>query len=168
MPAHLRRPAFRTRIIRGNAVRGSTRTHAMSPAHLLIVEDDPFAAALLRAQLEDMGYRVTHALTAAEGLDLAFSERPDLIVMDVGLGAGIDGITAAGAIRRAMDTPIVLLTMRTDTTTMTRAELIEGAAYLQKSCSQEELQFTIESALEEAARAARRGHAARPRLQADY
>lgn len=126
----------------------------MSPTHhLLIVEDDPLAADLLRGQLEAMGYRVTHALTAAEGLDTAFALRPDLIVMDVGLGAGIDGITAAGAIRRAMDTPIVLLTMRTDTVTMTRAELIEGAAYLQKSCSEEELRFTIESAIEERDRA---------------
>jgi DNA-binding response OmpR family regulator len=140
----------------------------MSSAHLLVVEDDPFAAQLLRAQLEGMGYRVSHAPTAAEGLDMAFAERPDLIVMDVGLGAGIDGITAAGAIRRAMDTPIVLLTMRTDTVTMTRAELIEGAAYLQKSCSQEELQFTIESALEERSRAARAGNARSARLDADF
>jgi DNA-binding response OmpR family regulator len=150
------------------AVAGAARTVPMPPAHLLIVEDDPFAAALLRTQLEGMGYRVSHALTAAEGLDVAFSERPDLIVMDVGLGAGIDGITAAGAIRRAMDTPIVLLTMRTDTTTMTRAELIEGAAYLQKSCSQEELQFTIESALEEAGRGAHRTGTGRSDLRADY
>ncbi len=139
----------------------------MDAEHLLIVEDDPLAAAGLRAQLEGMGYRVSHAPTAAEGLDVAFSERPDLIIMDVGLGAGIDGITAAGAIRRALDTPIVLLTTRTDTATITRAELIEGAAYLQKSCSQEELQFTIESALEERGRSARPGGDAAPRLRAD-
>jgi DNA-binding response OmpR family regulator len=125
----------------------------MTTHHILIVEDDALAADLLRGQLEAMGYRVSHALTAAEGLDSVFSLRPDLIVMDVGLGAGIDGITAAGAIRRALDTPIVLLTMRTDTMTMTRAELVEGAAYLQKSCSEEELRFTIESALEERDRA---------------
>ncbi len=134
----------------------------MTTHHILIVEDDPLAASLLRGQLEAMGYRVSHSLTAAEGLDTAFSERPDLIVMDVGLGAGIDGITAAGAIRRAMDTPIVLLTMRTDTATMTRAELIEGASYLQKSCSEEELRFTIESALEERDRARAARRSARP------
>ena len=139
----------------------------MTAEHLLIVEDDPIAAAGLRAQLEGMGYRVSHAPTAAEGLDLAFSERPDLVIMDVGLGAGIDGITAAGAIRRAMDTPIVLLTSRTDTATMTRAELIEGAAYLQKSCSEEELRFTIDSALEERSGAGMRSGAAASRLQAD-
>lgn len=125
----------------------------MTTHHILIVEDDALAADLLRGQLEAMGYRVSHALTAAEGLGSVFSLRPDLIVMDVALGAGIDGITAAGAIRRALDTPIVLLTMRTDTMTMTRAELVEGAAYLQKSCSEEELRFTIESALEERDRA---------------
>jgi DNA-binding response OmpR family regulator len=139
----------------------------MAAEHLLIVEDDALAAAGLRLQLEAMGYRISHALTAAEGLDAAFSERPDLIVMDVGLGSGIDGIAAAGAIRRAMDTPIVLLTMRTDTATITRAELIEGAAYLQKSCSQEELQFTIESALEERGRGAFRGNRAAPSRGAD-
>jgi DNA-binding response OmpR family regulator len=139
----------------------------MAAEHLLIVEDDPVAAAGLCAQLEQMGYRVSHALTAAEGLDAAFADRPDLIVMDVGLGAGIDGIAAAGAIRRAMDTPIVLLTMRTDTATITRAELIEGAAYLQKSCSQEELQFTIESALEERGSRAFPNGPTAPRLEAD-
>jgi DNA-binding response OmpR family regulator len=135
------------------------------PAHILIVEDDPFAAALLRTQLESMGFRVSHELTAAEGLDAASAEHPDLIIMDVGLGAGIDGITAASAIRRAMDTPIVLLTMRTDTVTMTRAQLVEGAAYLQKSCSQEELRFTIENALEERARRRNADHADRARAR---
>jgi DNA-binding response OmpR family regulator len=139
----------------------------MTTHHILIVEDDALAADLLRGQLEAMGYRVTHALTAAEGLDAAFSLRPDLIVMDVGLGAGIDGITAAGAIRRALDTPIVLLTMRTDTMTMTRAELVEGAAYLQKSCSEEELRFTIESALDERDRAREAKRAAAGRTRGD-
>jgi DNA-binding response OmpR family regulator len=139
----------------------------MTTHHILIVEDDALAADLLRGQLEAMGYRVTHTPTAAEGLDSAFSLRPDLIVMDVGLGAGIDGITAAGAIRRALDTPIVLLTMRTDTMTMTRAELVEGAAYLQKSCSEEELRFTIENALEERDRAREAKRAAAGRARGD-
>lgn len=67
-----------------------------------------------------------------------------------------------------MDTPIVLLTMRTDTATMTRAELIEGAAYLQKSCSQEELQFTIESALEERGRGTPQQDGSQARLRADF
>jgi DNA-binding response OmpR family regulator len=138
----------------------------MPAAHLLIVEDDALAAAGLRRQLERMGYRASHVPTAAEGIDFAFAERPDLILMDVGLGAGIDGITAAAAIRRALDVPIVLLTMRTDTVTMTRAELVEGAAYLQKSCSEAELQFTIESALDER-RAQARPPVPRARLGAD-
>jgi DNA-binding NarL/FixJ family response regulator len=77
-------------------------------------------------------------------------ERSDLVLMDVGLGDDMDGIAAADAIRAHHDVPIVFLTMRTDADTISRAERLEHATYLQKSCSEQEFRFTIESLLDEA------------------
>lgn len=121
-------------------------------ASILVVDDDPLAAAALGHYVSVLGHRVERRATAREAIDYALAHRPDLVVMDVGLGeADMDGIAAANAIRAHHPVPIVFLSMRTDADTMSRAERLDGASYLQKSCSEQELRFTIESLLEEAA-----------------
>ena len=119
----------------------------MERPRVLLVEDDRLVGPLLRARLQSMGYEVAHVATAAEALDHDSAHLPHLIVMDVGLGEGIDGIVAAGAIRRARDVPIVFLTARTDPVTLARAGLIEDTRCVSKACTAEQLEAELAAAL---------------------
>jgi CheY-like chemotaxis protein len=56
-----------------------------STASILLVEDDPLLRHAFRLLLEDAGYRVHEAGTAAQALDRAASERPSLVLLDLGL-----------------------------------------------------------------------------------
>jgi two-component system cell cycle response regulator DivK len=65
---------------------------------ILIVEDIPDNAELVRRVLSARGYEVFHAVDAETGLQMALSEVPDLILLDLGL-PDHDGLTLAGWLR---------------------------------------------------------------------
>jgi two-component system, cell cycle response regulator DivK len=65
---------------------------------VLIVEDNPRNLKLVRDVLDHVGYRTLAAGTAEEGLALARSERPGLILMDIQL-PGMDGVEALARLR---------------------------------------------------------------------
>lgn len=71
---------------------------AGAPGPLLIVEDNENNRKLARDVLEFRGYRVIEALTAESGIELARSEQPALILMDIRL-SGMNGIAAFRALR---------------------------------------------------------------------
>ena len=78
-------------------------------AQLLVVEDDErIRTALIRA-LRDRGHAVSSAGTALEGLRLAVDERPDLVVLDLGL-PDVDGIALCRSLRTWFRNPIVVRT----------------------------------------------------------
>jgi len=62
----------------------------MHPPHVLVIEDDHDVSALLKRHLSALGCRVVIADTGEQGLELAFAEPPDMVVIDV-LLPGIDG-----------------------------------------------------------------------------
>jgi len=79
---------------------------------ILIVEDEPDTVELVRRVLTARGYTLIHAPSAEQGLDLARAERPDLIILDLGL-PDHDGQTLAGWLRDEPgleQTPIVAFT----------------------------------------------------------
>ena len=79
---------------------------------VLIVEDNERNLKLTRDVLQVKGYRTLEARTAAEGVALARSHRPDLVLMDVQL-PDTDGVAALGRLRAAPATaaiPVVALT----------------------------------------------------------
>ena len=65
---------------------------------ILIVEDVPDNMELARKILTSRGYEVIHAINAEMGYDLAIQERPDLVLLDLGL-PDYDGLTLAGQLR---------------------------------------------------------------------
>lgn len=65
---------------------------------ILIVEDVPDNMELARKILTSRGYEVIHAINAEMGYNLAIQERPDLVLLDLGL-PDYDGLTLAGQIR---------------------------------------------------------------------
>jgi len=79
---------------------------------VLVVEDEPQIAGFIGKGLEREGYTVFSAADGETGLDLTFSELPDLIVLDVML-PGINGLTVCRQIRDAeLQTPILMLTAK--------------------------------------------------------
>lgn len=82
-------------------------------ATILIVDDEPNIVELNRMYLEGAGYRVLSARTGPEALARFRAEHPDLLVLDLML-PGADGWTVCREVRRASQTPIIMLTARTE------------------------------------------------------
>src|SRR6185295_8932223 len=78
---------------------------------ILVVEDEMQIARTLRDYLEVAGYEVTVVGDGGAALASARGERPDLVVLDLGLPT-IDGLDVARELRRTATTPIVMLTAR--------------------------------------------------------
>ncbi len=78
------------------------RWHAVAVDYrlkVLVVDDEPLISALLRQTLEAAGHEVEVANKGAEATKLAKSFDPDLVLMDVDLGSGPDGIDVASSIK---------------------------------------------------------------------
>jgi CheY-like chemotaxis protein len=94
---------------------------AMSPSaraacrRILIVEDELIIAWHLGEMVERLGFQVCgSAMSEAEAVSLALESRPDLILMDVRLGRGGDGVDAARAIHTHFPVPVVFCSAYTD------------------------------------------------------
>ena len=80
---------------------------------ILIVDDAPNIVELVRLYLEGAGYATIVATDGPSAVELHRRHRPDLVVLDVML-PGMDGFEVSRAIRREADTPVIMLTARTD------------------------------------------------------
>jgi two-component system KDP operon response regulator KdpE len=78
---------------------------------VLVIEDEPQMRRFLRPALEGQGYRVVEAGTAREGLALASSHNPDLVILDLGLPDG-DGVEVTQRLREWSTVPIVVVSAR--------------------------------------------------------
>ncbi|HSC78934.1 MAG TPA: EAL domain-containing protein [Chitinolyticbacter sp.] len=115
---------------------------------LMIVEDERIVALDLKHNLEYLGYEV--AAVAARGQDAiaaAADARPDLVLMDINLGEGMDGTEAAHEICGRYRIPVVFLTAYAEEKTLARAEASEPYGYLLKPFELRELEATIRMAL---------------------
>jgi DNA-binding NtrC family response regulator len=118
---------------------------------ILIVEDQAIVAIDIQSQLEGLGYSVLGiANSAAEAVEQAAALAPDLVLMDVHLGDGPDGIEAAGQIRQRVGSPIVFLTAYIDPATLKRAQQVEPYGYIVKPFSPRDLNTTLQIALHKA------------------
>ena len=79
--------------------------------HILVVDDDTLLRRSLSLQLEQAGYRASTAASAEDALALAERDRPDLILLDVGL-PGMDGLEALRHFHKSMDTPVIFVSAR--------------------------------------------------------
>ena len=83
---------------------------ALTTARVLTVDDDPIVRADLRLILEEAGFDVcTDARDGVEAVELARTQRPDLILIDLSL-PNVDGVEATRRILRERRVPIVALT----------------------------------------------------------
>ncbi len=114
----------------------------MFAARVLVIEDDTSIRSVVRAAVEADGGVVFEAATGAAGQALARAERPDVIVLDLGL-PDTDGLALCRVLRSAGPVPILVLSARH--TTRDKTELLDAGAddYLTKPFSTLELRARL-------------------------
>ena len=80
---------------------------------ILVVDDEKLLVKGIRFNLENEGYDVITGADGMEAVELAGSENPDLIVLDL-MMPRLDGLEACGKIREFSDVPIIMLTAKAD------------------------------------------------------
>src|SRR4051794_21418950 len=84
---------------------------ADSKANILVIEDEPPLRKFLRVTLGSQDYNVLEASTGEEGLSLAATNKPDLIILDLGL-PDIDGVELTRRLRQWSTIPIIVVSAR--------------------------------------------------------
>jgi DNA-binding response OmpR family regulator len=87
---------------------------------ILVVEDDPAIRSALQRGLTDRGHAVSVAPTGIAGLETVLADRPDVVLLDLGL-PDVDGLTVIGMVRAASGVPIIVITALDDDSSMVRA-----------------------------------------------
>ncbi len=122
----------------------------MTKARLIIAEDEPHLREILRFQLENAGFDVRETQDGQEALELATTDPPDLILLDV-MMPRMDGYEACRQLRASYLTrhvPIIMLTAKS--TPADKVIGLEGGAndYVTKPWEREELVVRVRNALE--------------------
>ncbi len=120
----------------------------MNPTRILVVDDERIVAMDIGRTLERLGYVIAGLVSTGEDAIVQAGEtRPSLVLMDIRLGEGIDGIEAAAQITELFDIPVVFLTAYSDDATLNRAKAGRPFGYLVKPFDERELHTTIAVAL---------------------
>ena len=101
---------------------------------ILIIEDDPIQIELLEEGLQRNGFHVSSSTTAASGLRLARSERPDVILLDLGLPDG-DGLKLCEKLaddQLTASIPIIIISGTTEEDVVRRSRSSGGKFFLHK------------------------------------
>jgi len=118
-----------------------------SNVSILVVDDEPPIRKLLRVGLGSQGYAVSEAPNAKAAIDLMQTERPDLILLDLGL-PGMTGLELLGKWRGdGLDVPVVILSSRTDEAGIVSALELGADDYVTKPFGMNELVARIRVAL---------------------
>jgi DNA-binding response OmpR family regulator len=116
---------------------------------ILVVDDEPRIAELARDYLEHAGFGVRIAATGEAALQAVRRDRPDLVVLDLGL-PGIDGLDVTRAIRRDSNLPVIMLTARDDELDKLLGLELGADDYLTKPFSPRELVARVRAVLRRA------------------
>jgi light-regulated signal transduction histidine kinase (bacteriophytochrome) len=115
---------------------------------ILVVEDETVIAMELELQLKKMGYDVVGRVGSGVGaIEKATELRPDLILMDIVMPGGMDGIDASKQIISKHNIPVIFLTAYADEEYIKRAREVGPFGYLVKPYEERELRAAIEVAL---------------------
>jgi len=130
---------------------------------VLVVDDEPSIAQIASDYLRHGGFSVLTASNGVDALALARAQRPDLIVLDLGLPR-MDGIEVAKTLRREGNVPIIMLTMRIEESDRLAGLELGADDYMTKPFSPRELLARIETVLRRTTRP--RGEAPRGVIEA--
>jgi DNA-binding response OmpR family regulator len=113
---------------------------------VLIIEDDAKIVNLLNQYLSGFGYQVIFSLEPLAGLEMIFSDKPDLVILDIML-PNIDGFETLRRIRQKSRVPVIMLTARGDVNDRIVGLELGADDYLPKPFEPRELVARMETIL---------------------
>jgi CheY-like chemotaxis protein len=119
----------------------------MTQEKILVVEDDQITLMEIQRLLERCGYQSFTASSGKKALQIAIEIEPDLILMDVKLKGGDDGVTTAQRIKELINVPLIYLTAVYNPQLMESIKLTQPSACIFKPFRSQELVSNIEIAL---------------------
>lgn len=128
----------------------------MSGKKILLVEDDKDTVRAVAIRLKSQGYDLIVAADAIAAVSTARKEKPDLIILDLGLPGG-DGFTVIQRVKSNYDlmlVPIIVVSARDPLLNEARALEAGAEAFLQKPVENADLLATVERALSKSERVA--------------
>jgi two-component system KDP operon response regulator KdpE len=114
---------------------------------ILVVDDEPQIRRLLKTGLTGYGFQVSAAANGQEALTFAAQQAPDVIILDITLGAPPDGLEVCRQLREWSNAPIIMLSIRSDEKTKVAALDAGADDYLVKPFGMEELRARIQAIL---------------------
>src|SRR5271156_3561203 len=122
----------------------------MKPGNkVLVIDDEPQIRRSIRVGLEKYDYKVLLAATGEEGLDLAASESPDVVILDLAM-PGIDGFEVCRQLREWSQVPIIVLSVRDSEESKVRALEMGADDYVTKPFGMRELEARIKAVMRRA------------------
>jgi DNA-binding response OmpR family regulator len=119
-------------------------------ARLLLIEDDPQIRLPLIKALRERGHAVAFAATAMAGLQAVLDDRPDLVILDLGL-PDVDGLELLKMIRAVTATPVIVATARDSEADMISGLDVGGDDYVVKPFTAAQLDARVRAVLRRAA-----------------
>lgn len=120
----------------------------MKNKQIMIVEDEDIIARNLQVCLEKLGYAVTAIVPTGEhAIQKIEEERPDLVMLDIGLQGKMDSIETAGIIHSRFDIPFIYLTADEESSVSEKAKTTNPYGFITKRFNNEELQKMVETGL---------------------
>lgn len=113
---------------------------------VLVIDDDPSVAELIKLILKPRGLSIYHAINGQEGLKQAYELQPDLVILDVMMPEQ-DGYEVCTRIRQISQVPILMLTAKSQSSDVARGFAVGADDYVKKPFSNEELVSRIDGIL---------------------
>ena len=117
---------------------------------ILVVDDEPQVATIVRSYLEREGYEVAVATTGSSALEVFRRQKPDLIVLDVMLPS-VDGLDVLREVRRDSQVPVIMLTARAESEDKLAGLELGADDYVTKPFSPRELTARVKAVLRRSA-----------------
>ncbi len=114
---------------------------------ILVVDDEPSIQRILRRNLDVSGYDVLVAGDGEKAVEMAKMHQPDLILLDLCLPGLLDGLEVCVQVRKWLQTPIIVLSARTEERQKVQALDLGADDYLTKPFSSEELLARVRACL---------------------
>jgi DNA-binding response OmpR family regulator len=113
---------------------------------VLVIDDEPGLLTLVQVGLAQEGFQVLAANSGKEGLRMAYDNRPDVILLDI-MMPDMDGFDVCQRLRHVCDTPILMLTAKSDRQDIIKGLTLGADDYITKPFNLDELRARIHTIL---------------------